>query len=722
MIHRFQPGQPAERVPIGVPAANTQIYLLDERLQPVPVGVAGQIYIGGAGLAQGYLFQPLLTQHKFIDNPFLEGRKMYKTGDLGSRMPSGILQFLGRIDQQIKLSGYRIEPAEIEQMLLKHEHVEQAVALLNEQPHKSIYVYYTLKDPGQPATDASLRRYLAGKLPFFMVPEKFIRVDSIPLKATGKIDAKRLQSMAAPEAPDASGPATPLEAVFLEVWREVLGNPVAGLHDNFFALGGDSIKAVQITARLAGRGIALKPKDILTYHTVQQVCANCAGAGAPVRDEQGMAQGAFAPTPIQSWFFGQQLTNPHFYTQSVLLKLHGPADVARLETAFGRLVEHHDTLRINHDPQGNRLYYNPKHLESPFRVASFSVADSSERAGICNRIRGQFDLSSGLLLKAAILREAAGELLFITAHHLLMDGISCRNETCVLPAKTASFRTWSECIHAYANAGEAAGEAAYWDAVDAVDFVLPADFETANWSTRNLATVSATLGRDNTHYLLREAHTPYNTDVPMLLNAALVRALRKWTNQTTFVVEQENHGRHLEDVNVSRTLGWFTTLYPLQLAYCDDPGLLIKSIKEQTRRLHNHGIAYGMGRYIHPRTPVPGKPAEVRLNYLGQFGAELDNDLFAYLDLPTGAESDPGNAMTAKLEINCLVVREELRIAVSYNAQAHRAATIDAFSASLLEELATILDFIRQDEQIHFTATDFAEAGLNDEELNALFG
>jgi non-ribosomal peptide synthase protein (TIGR01720 family) len=229
--------------------------------------------------------------------------------------------------------------------------------------------------------------------------------------------------------------------------------------------------------------------------------------------------------------------------------------------------------------------------------------------------------------------------------------------------------------------------------------------------------VSGTLDRDSTAFLLKDAHRIYKTDVPVLLNVALAMALKEWTGQTSLLVEQENHGRHLSDPDTSRTIGWFTVMYPVRLTIVDSTiGDQIMAIKEQLRKVPEYGMGYGL------RDKTGNKLTGIRFNYLGQFGDELDNDLFTYSDLPTGPDVSPANAMTAKIELNAMIRDGELKIELSYNATAHKEATIEQFAAGIFYHLNKVLDHLQAARDIHFTPSDFDAVDLNDEELNALFG
>ncbi|HYC29732.1 MAG TPA: amino acid adenylation domain-containing protein, partial [Chitinophagaceae bacterium] len=440
MIYKFNPADELAYVPIGIPAANTQIYILDKELEPVPASVIGEMYISGDGLARGYLFNEEMTQQKFIANPFIPGARMYKTGDMAKRLPGGQIIFLGRKDQQVKISGYRIELAEIENHLTTHPAVDEAVVTVRN--GKFICAYYKLIEDVDAAT---LRHYLAQRLPHYMIPVHFVSIPEIPLNKNGKRDLTSLPDPVIVK--ENLLPRDQIEALSLEIWKQVLGQDQLSITDNFFELGGDSIKALQITSRLFEKGIALNVKDVLTYHTIEQISVHA--KIVQNTHSQELCEGIKPVTPIESWFFAQQFEEPGYYNQSIRLQLNKKIDKQQLETAFTKLIRHHDGLRLNYNGQ---LFYNNNHLQQPFVIT--------------NEINGNFNLATDLLIRAAIMDDQ----LFIIAHHLIIDGISWRilledlraaynNQP--LPQKTASLVQWQKAL---AETALTEKEVNYWKA------------------------------------------------------------------------------------------------------------------------------------------------------------------------------------------------------------------------------------------------------------------
>ncbi len=743
MIHKFDPEDPRLYVPIGIPTGNTKVYILDKFLKPVPLGVHGELYVSGDGIARGYLFNEEVTKQKFIPNPFVEGQRMYKTGDTAKRLANGIIEYIGRSDQQVKINGYRIELPEIENHLVSHPRVTEALIAvrMNEKGQKNLHAYYKSNDVIE---EAVLRNYLANRLPHYMIPVHFIRLERIPLTKNGKVD---YDAMPEPkknrELRENISPKNSKEELLLKIWRDVLCVNDLCVFDNFFELGGDSIKAMQVASRLFENGMSVTAKDILTYHTIEQISLHAEIVDINSKYEQGVIDGEMELNSIQSWFFSHAFKNPHYYNQSILLSFNKKVNIGLLAEAFVKIIEHHDGLRVNYNPKKNVLFYNNRHLEEHFVIEEFEIGSGDDSfldlIGICEIIKNSFDIRNSLLLKAAIIKENnASEMLFITAHHLVIDGVSWRvlledlstiynalenGEAIRLPRKTASLVDWERELINYSESEDIKIEQDYWSEIERVEFAIPQDFAINDWRVKNLSKVSGSLSKEKTDFLLKEAHQTYKTDVFILLNVALALTLKKWTGTDRLVIEQENYGRHLESVNTSRTLGWFTAMYPVKLELkIDSMNNQIKAIKEQIREIPHNGIGYGIHKYLGKSSKEnKDKLTEVRLNYLGRFDTEFNNELFSFNTEHHGSDVDPNNMMTAKLELNLMVIYGKLNLDINFNRETHKESTILWFKYTFFNNLEIILEHIRNEDDIHFTPSDFDAVDLNDEELHALF-
>ena len=755
-----------EIVPIGKSIDNIKLYIVDRYNNLQPVGIPGELCIAGDGLARGYLNRPELTAEKFVPDPFEKGdnlsgsRRMYRTGDLARWLPDGNIEYLGRLDHQVKVRGFRIELGEIEEELLKHESIKEAVVAARKDKDSSSYLCAYLVSERE-LTPAELREHLTKNLPEYMVPSYFTRLERLPLSPNGKVDRKALPE---PVGNVVSGaeyipPRNEIESKMARVWENVLNVPKVGINDDFFELGGDSIKAIQVTSLLSREGIDIEVKDILIYRTVSQICLNSDCKKSSLKYEQGVVQGSFGQTPVISWFFSKEFCVPDYYNQSVLLDLKKDISIEKLERTFKKIIAHHDGLRINYSDGSKELFYNNQHINMEFKVASFDISKLSpkdqerELESIGAQLKSGFDLAEGLLVKAALIDFGENNIkLLITIHHLAVDGVSWRiilediystykaleeGREAILPAKTASMKQWYEKLVELSESPKVLGEKEYWLGVDKVKFELPADFEIQNYNSGLVSRVKGSLDKNETEKLLKEANKAYNTSVEELLITALAKTINEWTDQNEIVIEMENHGRNVDGIDVLRTVGWFTAIYPLKLEIIKgDLGEQIMKIKEQIRSVPGDGIGYGILKYLCGVIPESDKLvvplplhcsstrprlAEVRLNYLGCFDKEADNDIFGYSLLNSGSDISAANSITAKLEINCMVVNDSFELDINFSNKIFKEETLLDFRDKYLKNLKDIISFTATNEDVFFTPSDFETLDIGQDDLDALF-
>ncbi|MGZ4032451.1 MAG: non-ribosomal peptide synthetase, partial [Tumebacillaceae bacterium] len=459
------------QLPIGRPIDNLQLYVLDAHLQPVPIGVPGELHIGGIGLAHGYLGRPDLTAEKFIAHPFGdEGTRLYKTGDLVRYLPDGNVEYLGRTDDQVKIRGFRIELGEIETTLEGHPQVQEAVVIAREDvPGEKRLVAYLVTNLSDSTDASALRSYLKEKMPSYMVPSAFVQLDELPMTPNGKVDRRALP---APEQTltetDVSyvAPRTELEQVLADIWSAALRRERIGVHDNFFELGGDSILSIQIISRAAARGIRLTPKDLFGHQTIAEL-ATVAGtvSGEHIAD-QGEVTGRVELTPIQQWFFEEQFPEMHHWNMAMLFETREMLDTTILRDALAHLMQHHDALRMRFVPQDNGWQQENGAWdgEVPLTTIDLSQVSSAEQEAAFEKeaahYQASLDLTAGLPIRVVAFNfghDKPSRLLLIV-HHLVIDGVSWRilledlemaygqrvsGQEIKLPLKTTSFQTWA---------------------------------------------------------------------------------------------------------------------------------------------------------------------------------------------------------------------------------------------------------------------------------------
>ncbi|MGI8505171.1 MAG: amino acid adenylation domain-containing protein, partial [Hassallia sp.] len=621
------------KIPIGRPIANTQLYILDNYLQPVPINVVGELYIGGAGVARGYLNRSDLTNEKFITSPFDPEKRLYKTGDLARYLCDGNIEFIGRIDYQVKIRGFRIELGEIEAVIAQHQSVQTAVVIDREdQLGKKRLVAYIVQNLKQALSldEQTLTKYLRNKLPNYMVPNAFVFLDKLPLTPNGKIDRQTLPDHKLTRLQREKTfvpPRTSVENILAKIWAELLRLDHVGINDNFFELGGDSILSIQAIARAKQAGLQLTAKQMFEHQAIAQLAA-VAGTITQPEAEQGLVTGEVPLTPIQHWFFQQNFPYPHHWNQSVLLEAQQQLDPQLLATAIQHLLKHHDALRLRYEQTefGWRQFITSADNSQLFTHIDLSaVAEALQAQAIettATEIQASLKLCQGPLVRVALLELGSqkGQRLLVVIHHLAVDGVSWRilledlqtayhqlsqGKLVKLPAKTTSFQQWARLLQDYAVSKTLQQELDHWLSLSSATVSpLPVDYPGGNNTIADSHTISVHLTEAETTALLTEVPATYNTQIIDVLLTALVQALTPWMRSSTLLVNLEGHGREeiFNHVDLSRTVGWFTSEFPVLLSLekvSQPPGDALKTIKEQLRRIPNRGIGYGILRYLH---------------------------------------------------------------------------------------------------------------------------
>ncbi|MCP4663055.1 MAG: amino acid adenylation domain-containing protein, partial [bacterium] len=747
--------------PIGGPLADLPSYLLDRRGNPVPVGVPGEIHVGGAGLGRGYLNRPGLSAQRFVPAPFGRhpGERLYRTGDLARYLPNGALDFLGRIDHQVKIRGHRIEVGEIEAVLTKSPSVRECVVLMWEKtPGDRRLVAYVAGDRDRAPAVRELRSHLKEKLPEYMVPAAFVLLESLPLTAGGKLDRKALPApdQSRPQPEDALvAPRTPVEETLARIWSQVLSVDQVGADDNFFDLGGDSILGIQVVAKAQEAGLRLTPKDLFQSQTIAELAA-VAGTAPPAEADQGAATGEVPLTPIQRWLLERNLPEVHHFNQAVLLEVRQEPDLLLLERALAVLTEHHDALRLRffREEGGWRQLHAASGGAVPLiRIDLSALPEEPQGAALADaaaELQASLDLSRAPLWRVALLDlgpDKGARLLWLV-HHLAVDGVSWRilledldriyrqierGDEMALPPRTSSFKNWARRLEDYARSENLKGELAYWLAAPrALAGPLPVDSPGGVNTMASARIVTAVLEVDQTRSLLQEVPAAYHTQINDVLLTALVQALARWTGAATHLVDLEGHGREelFAGVELSRTVGWFTVIYPvlLDLGTAWGPGEELMAVKEQLRAVPNGGIGYGLLRYlggdretVEKLCGLPG--AEVSFNYLGQLDPVLSHSsLLRPAPESSGPATGSGGLRTHLLEINGGIADSRLRMNWTFSENLHHRSTVEALAASFLETLRGLIRHCLSPEAGAHTPADFPEARLGQKDLDKLFG
>ncbi|HYU24028.1 MAG TPA: amino acid adenylation domain-containing protein, partial [Thermoanaerobaculia bacterium] len=688
---------------IGAPISDLQLYILDERMRPVPAGSSGEIYVGGAGLARGYEGRPDLTAERFVPNPFARGERLYRTGDLGRARADGGIEYRGRTDHQVKIRGYRIELGEVESVLRADPRVRDAVVVQQEQA----LVAHVVGD----GDAAALRSHARARLPEFAVPATFLFLAEFPLTANGKIDRKKLPAWKPTAGQEAyAAPAGEVEERLARIWCDVLHLDRVGRGDNFFALGGDSIVSMQIIARARQAGLRLKPRDVFQRQTIAELAQAVERERAAARDDVAV-RGPAILTPVQRWFFEHELERPASFVQTMVLRFSG-VDAPRLERAVAAVAARHDALRLRFRDGAQW------HAEEPAAIP-LRRADGDADV-VAAALQNDIDLANGPIALAAV----AGDALVLVIHHLVVDAVSWRvliDELDaaygggVLPPRADSFQSWGE--HLAAHVPARLSEAAYWrERLGRPVDRLRVDTDGENrWS--GTRTARGTLSASETRALLRDLPARTGAQPAEALLAALSVALRPEQNAGSLLVEMEGHGREelFADVDVTRTVGWFTSIFPLRidLGAASEPTTILGRVRDEVARVPARGIGWGILRYISDlgdelaALPQP----EISFNYLGRFDPPASR-AFTVDWAASGLRRVSDGRRRLLLEIDAWIAGEQLHLACTYQPALHRDESaqgiVDATLAATRELLAAQAPF------------SFAGAELTPEELALL--
>uniref|UniRef100_UPI0035C78745 non-ribosomal peptide synthase/polyketide synthase n=1 Tax=Pseudomonas allii TaxID=2740531 RepID=UPI0035C78745 len=754
LLWKARKGDPCGAVyaPIGTLLGNRSGYVLDAQLNLQPIGVAGELYLGGEGVARGYLERPALTAERFVPDPFGKpGSRVYRSGDLTRGRPDGVVDYLGRVDHQVKIRGFRIELGEIEARLREQDNVGESVVVAQEGPTGKQLVAYVVPADANLADQAelrdTLRRALKTRLPDYMVPTYFMFLAQMPLTPNGKLDRKGLPQ------PDASqmqqayvAPRSELEQKIAGLWADVLRLPRVGLNDNFFELGGDSIISIQVVSRARQAGIRFTPKDLFQHQTVQSLAAVAQIGGQGLVIEQGPATGEALLLPIHQYFFQEEIAERHHWNQSVVLRPGERLEGATLSAALAALVAHHDALRLSFTlhPTGWQAHYRAvESQDSLLWQTSLDNIEALEALGL--EAQRSLDLAGGPMLRAVLVElPDASQRVLLVIHHLVVDGVSWRilledlqtaytqvqsGQAVALPAKTNSTQAWAKRLQTHAQSPALQEELRFWQAqLQGADAGLPCDNPQGSLQNSLALTVGTHLDSSYTRRLLQEAPSAYRTQINDLLLTALSRVITRWTGGDSLLVKLEGHGREdlFDDVDLTRTVGWFTSMYPLALTPAQSLADSIKGIKEQLRAVPDKGLGFGALRYLgdeQAREALGGlAQPRITFNYLGQFDSSFEDDTEQAFFTPTGERAGSDQSEHALLgnwlEINGQVFGGELNLSWSFSREMFSEATIQGLADAYAQELKNLIEHCCASTQQGVTPSDFPLAGLSQVQLD----
>ncbi|MBW4678312.1 MAG: hypothetical protein KME52_31335 [Desmonostoc geniculatum HA4340-LM1] len=547
-------------------------------------------------------------------------------------------------------------------------------------------------------------------------------------------------------------PHTPVEEALATIWSQALGIKQVGIHDNFLALGGDSIQSIQVVAKAHQLGLQFSTSQLFEYPTIAELATVV--DTIPVRQaQQEPIKGAIPLTPIQKWFFEQNFPEPHHWNQAVLLELQPGQDPALLEKACQKLLEHHDALRLRFEQKQGIWQQVNEGLGERVAFAQFNLSDVSQTEQksaiekIASELQSSLSLSQEPLMKVAFFHLGSHQTsrLLLILHHLIEDAFSLRvlvedlqtayqqlqrQEIINLPPKTTSFQQWSCLLMNYANSSELKQELNYWLTDSKQISSLPVDLTGGANTEASTRILSVSLTPEETRILLQEIPAKYHTQINEVLLTALAQTISQWTGMDNLLIDLEGHGREevISGVDLSRTVGFFTSVFPVYLSIGKSQSAIdiLMSMKEQIRRIPKRGIGYGLLRYCCEEQSEAGKlstlpQAEIIFNYLGQFDRVFgESSTFRLASESPGATISPSASRSHLLQVMGKVMGGQLEISWGYSENIHLKSTVEQLAIDFMEGLRSLIALCQSTDTVNFTPSDFPEAELTQEELNQL--
>lgn len=652
-------------IPIGKPINNTQAYVISTGGNLCGVGVPGELCIGGDGVSNGYINNIELTENKFIDNPFGRG-KIYKTGDLAKWREDGTLDFLGRIDSQVKMRGFRIELEEIENELKNVPKVLNAVVILSED---RLHLCAYLINEGILDVDF-VRQELKRRLPYYMVPTYIQQIDEIPLTVNGKIDKKSLPPIVINGNSEEFN-LSENEKLVANICKEILGIGSIGKYDNFYELGGDSITAIKLVSKLKIEGYTISMREIIQKQTICEIAKSIKEvSGTPYLGHQD-EKGKVKLSPMQLEFFKWNLPVPEYFNQAIMLRAKGRLDANSVRSALEAIIQCHGILHttITKDDQTIEVYEKEKFFE--FNIFDFFELEDcrSKIEALNTELQKSMKLNGGGMLKVNLYRTLDYDYVLICMHHLVCDIVSwgifledfergylqsINGKKIELPIETCSYMNWSERILDCRNNCLSDENRNFWNPK-----IIEGNRSYMRKSDEYYRTSCRVFNLENLDSVLKKA-SAYGFSMQEMLLAAFGEAWNKYIGQSEVIINIESHGRDiLEEVDVNRTLGWFTCIYPLLIksnvgnTIADKLSYVKRELLQSKQRL----ASYTYYKECFSDRVIPN----IMFNYSGNEREIMSSELFEKADYSCGKTMDMRNVFSDYI-VNCSLKKEKLSI------------------------------------------------------------
>lgn len=740
IVHKYNPlFDKAYSVPIGKPGFNMKAYVLSANLYPLPMGTTGELYIGGKCVTMGYLGKKAMTKLQFIVNPFVENEILYKTGDLVAFNNMGELVYLGRNDHQIKIQGYRVELEEIENYLLSIKSVNDVVVVPVGKEDPQLYAYIVAdKKIDLP----HLKKQLNKRFPSYMLPSQYILLDKINLTENGKIDRfalNQIKPIFNKKKDDIDRNSTASQIV-LQQLASLLEYKRVSLNANFFEIGGDSIKAIQLSHKLKKYGYDLSIADILNAQSISDIIKKVYMSKTELSENK--LQGSFSPTPIIKWFIEQEHQFPSHYNQSIIIKLNPRFSNDNVTKAFKILLKKHFSLRLNFDWDKKELFYGDQSIINAFELRIYDLTNISDKKGNIHQI--QTELSNSFIFKKKQLFDASlfvlseYKQLFITLHHLLTDSISWRillddfeqiltntdaynEEQSIGMTDGAMYKQWAEYLKEQGY-DLFKGEENFWKKMNEKK-IEKKKIANKKDIRKNTTCKQLLFSKESTNRLFNLSHNAFNTQKDELLKIAFLLTLRKFNHTEHVVCMIEENGRVWQNKNmdVSSTLGWFTAIYPLYVNLKNEYSFntLMEHAKESIRQIPNGGIGYGVLRYLSDK--LSRKHPDYFYNYLGDIvESKKHNHDLEILFPESDIDVSNNNSFKHLMTFDAIVLNKQLQISARFNTNYYTEDDIDLFSKILSDTINMINNHCANKER-NFTPSDFTTVDISQEDIDKLF-
>lgn len=738
MIHKYDIEKDKDyAVPIGIPADNVKLYILDENKNLAYYDCIGELYISGDGVAEGYVNLKELTRERFVRNPFVKNQIMYKTGDLCRYGMNGLIEYVGRKDKQVKINGFRIELQEIEKCILKIAGIKDALIKVNTMNNSvnCLCAYLILSEQ---ISEDEIKNALRKVLPEYMIPTQYVYLDKFPLTTNGKVDNEKLPVYEEKENL-VKYPETENEKILTQIIEQVIEKERIGVNQNFFNIGGDSIKAIQIVARLGELGYELKVKDILTNPIIKDMAKFVNKNNNKIQISLQHEEGEIQFTPIIQWFFQEKdIINKNYWNQSILLEIDKKISYEMVKIAIIKLINHHDILRLSFNSDENKIFYNNKYLDYDGSIQKTNICYKTEPEmrkkikKVCESFKKTMDIEHSICFKALWIDIGqTNSLLLLTANHLVVDGISWRillddfkrlllqeikKEKLILPNKTSSYKEWSEHLNDYI-ANFVPERLAYWKECDN----LVTSY--ANQNKYHWSKIENSLSESDTKKFLYNLDYNNNLEQDEILLIALGLTLQEIYNaEDKFVIDVEGHGREeiFEDIDLTRTVGWFTIHYPVLFANLQNN---IKSdiitLKDEIRTSKKNAFEYMILKYKKKLEDKGNR--KIRFNYMGDMTNGLTNDLFKISQYEHGSEHSDTNGIGCSIEINAMILYNKLFIQINYNDLYISFETVQKLAKVYIDKIYEIMDIVSKDKTFLISQSDFQDVELSKDEFDMLF-